>query len=262
MNILCCECCNYIAKDNWDLKRHLNTKRHFDVLEGKANLDHYCSYVKKDGSLCNIKCLQDFCKHHNETRKKYNKSDKVKKIYKDYRKENKEKIKENHKKWYEENKDYCLQKQKEYNNENKERINMKNKQYYYKMKNDEYTVFKEKIRGLKKIDANRFENIDFDNYITIEWIQKMITNSNSSCVYCHKKLLLSGYESYDKSQMSIDRLFNDTPHYQFNCIVCCLGCNLVKSGKNIDQFKPLKKNDMEYNNLMKQFSKTILYESI
>lgn len=228
-NTLYCECCKYQARDNWDYKRHCDTKRHENVASGKLLIKQKCKYVYKDGHTCGRPCWGTKCKMHNDRTKEYRKTF-MKKYDKVYREKNRNKLNEYNRNYYAENKDELSKKNKKYYKKNKKKISAKNKDYYNKKwRNDLEFKCYEKIRSLRKADKNSNRDIQEDFYITVEWLLEKLKNQDNKCLYCYKELKLTNFERYDQDQFSIDRLNDKSAHHKGNCVISCLECNLKSS---------------------------------
>lgn len=111
------------------------------------------------------------------------------------------------------------------------------------------------------IDASLYSN----HYFTIYSFLKMFMASNGKCFYCEKPFDITLTEKYmvcsyidciysgtgnklskgvssihDTSKQmrwSLERINNTLGHYQNNCVLACLGCNLKRRTKNHASFK-------------------------
>jgi len=78
-------------------------------------------------------------------------------------------------------------------------------------------------------DDKKLRDYDMKDYITPEWVVSELERLSYKCSICKRDLKLSGYTRYDKSQMSVDRINNDSAHIYNNCRITCLNCNLYGS---------------------------------
>lgn len=77
----------------------------------------------------------------------------------------------------------------------------------------------QKINGYIRQDLNRGFKINYDSYITVQWIELELRRSEWKCHYCTENIFYGWV---------IDRLNNDLPHYTYNCHCCCVSCNRSK----------------------------------
>lgn len=123
--------------------------------------------------------------------------------------------------------------------------------------------------GVKSIHTDSYNYIDAslyaDKYFTIYSFLKMFVASDGKCFYCEKpfditltdKYMICKYNKcvyaetnviskggnssiHDKNKQlrwSLERINNTLGHYQNNCVIACLGCNLKRRTKNHASFK-------------------------
>lgn len=111
------------------------------------------------------------------------------------------------------------------------------------------------------IDSSLYET----KYFTLYSFIKLFINSNGGCFYCNKPFDITLTDKYmnckykncifytprdrikiDKMSMhditkrmrwSLERINNTIGHYQNNCVLSCLGCNLKRRNENHQSFK-------------------------
>ena len=74
-----------------------------------------------------------------------------------------------------------------------------------------------KIMGYKEQDMKANRPITNDDYLNIEWFKK---NLKSNCYICGETMTMKTFTA--------DRLNNNLPHTNDNCMACCLSCNVKK----------------------------------
>jgi hypothetical protein len=123
-----------------------------------------------------------------------------------------------------------------------------------------------KIEQFKSIHTDSYNYIDnslYENkYFTIYTFIKLFIYSNGMCFYCnngfditltdkymdckyktcmfHISPIKSNTNMHDKTRQlrwSLERINNTLGHYQNNCVLACLGCNLKRRNKNHQSFK-------------------------
>ena len=94
------------------------------------------------------------------------------------------------------------------------------------------------IAGYKAQDAEAGRDFKEEDYITCEWVKKMLWGrggQNMCCAVreCMRTLLTEWDEDTKDEQFIVDRLNNDLPHTRDNCRLTCVSCNhrLASEGK-------------------------------
>lgn len=191
----------------------------------------------------------------NAQKKEYNKRNKehLQKKRKEYYEENKERILSDRKKYRESNKEKVYATNKKWREENSEYINEKNKQYYldnkerlleYRKCNYDSTKQKEWWSQYSRTkDGRANHHISHYSYedrkrnrgectLSKGWIIEHIFNSK--CIYCGDS---------DWTHLGCDRINNDLPHTQENCVCSCGICNVERQLKkmSVEEFIDYRK---------------------
>lgn len=98
-----------------------------------------------------------------------------------------------------------------------------------------------KIEGYKDMDNYKF---DKKGNITETWILEQLKSQNNRCYICLEEVLIYNFMAGCQYQYSVDRIFNDMPHDENNCLISCFYCNCRKYNrkkKNIDCKKVCEK---------------------
>ena len=86
----------------------------------------------------------------------------------------------------------------------------------------------------KYYSTDKKKGLLLENYITVEYIKKLIDNT-TTCIYCNEKILYS-YTKNDKKQFSVDRIDSNLSHCIGNVQIICLTCNCSKQDKTHEEF--------------------------
>jgi hypothetical protein len=78
-------------------------------------------------------------------------------------------------------------------------------------------------------DSNKLINFD-------QCIEKLVI-SKLKCYYCKNEMLLMYKNKRESKQWTLDRLDNNTGHFNSNVVICCLDCNLKKRRMDDEKFK-------------------------
>ena len=97
-----------------------------------------------------------------------------------------------------------------------------------------------KIQGYKGQDLKK-ELHDNKTLITLDDVLFKLCESNLSCFYCSKPLLVLYKNVREPLQWTLDRLDNDLSHTKENTCIACLKCNLQRRLMNADKFTFTKK---------------------
>jgi len=97
-----------------------------------------------------------------------------------------------------------------------------------------------KIQGYKGQDLKK-EIHDTKTLINLEDVLLKLCESNLSCFYCSKPLLVLYKNVREPLQWTLDRLDNDLSHTKENTCIACLKCNLQRRLMNADKFTFTKK---------------------
>ena len=97
-----------------------------------------------------------------------------------------------------------------------------------------------KIQGYKGQDLKK-EIHDTNTLINLEDVLFKLCESNLSCFYCSKPLLVLYKNVREPLQWTLDRLDNDLSHTKENTCIACLKCNLQRRLMNADKFTFTKK---------------------
>ena len=93
--------------------------------------------------------------------------------------------------------------------------------------------FKDKIEGYLLQDKIANRKIDKNNYIDIEFINKLLEdNKTKRCPCCLTKLYIVNNEAKINSNISFDRVDNSVAHHKDNLKLLCVDCNKAKSNHN------------------------------
>ena len=97
-----------------------------------------------------------------------------------------------------------------------------------------------KIQGYKGQDLKK-ELHDIKTLITLEDVLFKLCESNLSCFYCSKPILVLYKNVREPLQWTLDRLDNSLSHTRENTCIACLKCNLQRRLMNVDKFTFTKK---------------------
>ena len=97
-----------------------------------------------------------------------------------------------------------------------------------------------KIQGYKGQDLKK-ELHDTKTLITLEDVLLKLCESNLSCFYCSKPILVLYKNVREPLQWTLDRLDNDLSHTKENTCIACLKCNLQRRVMHVDKFTFTKK---------------------
>lgn len=182
------------------------------------------NFMKKEREL--KQCPECRLIHSNYMKEFYkNNSDKLKEKSLNYHHSHKETISERSKNYREENKEILSEKHKKYYENNKNELNKKMKVY---AKSSIEVILKNKIKNYKQRDIHYNRQFNDDDYVSIEYVNEMLTKCNNRCSLCSIELKLTNFEKRDNQQFSIDRLDNKIAHIKSNIQITCLGCNQHK----------------------------------
>jgi hypothetical protein len=90
------------------------------------------------------------------------------------------------------------------------------------------------IKKLNAIISNKISNYKcqdnrygrpLDNYITIDYVRKLLEIQNYKCYICSDTVLIDKWEKYCLYQFTIDRINNNLGHIKSNCLISCYFCN-------------------------------------
>lgn len=95
-------------------------------------------------------------------------------------------------------------------------------------KHDKNNIIRNKINKNIQSDKQSQRKINSDKYVTINWILQKL--EDQKCFYCKRNIEIQIYKC--AKQFSIDRINNDVAHHIDNCVISCLGCNILK-GDNV-----------------------------
>jgi len=93
-----------------------------------------------------------------------------------------------------------------------------------------------KISSYKSQDIDK-ELYDEDNLITFEAIRDTILACDGKCYYCGINVKILYNEVRDRTQWTVDRIYNNRGHYKDNFVIACLGCNLHRRCRRADEYK-------------------------
>jgi hypothetical protein len=75
-----------------------------------------------------------------------------------------------------------------------------------------------------------------DFFLTLEDFINKLVECKLICFYCKKKCILFHKHSYDKSQITLERIDNNKGHTNENTVIACLNCNLSRGNLNCNKF--------------------------
>jgi hypothetical protein len=82
------------------------------------------------------------------------------------------------------------------------------------------------VQGSKQHDI-KYNRYDESNFITYDYVQGLITQSNDQCYYCDVQLQ---YIDFSADLGTIERIDNSLGHIMGNCVIACRTCNYSKVG--------------------------------
>ena len=95
---------------------------------------------------------------------------------------------------------------------------------------------RKKQSGYKSQDKLKHK-YDEQQHITLrELIDKMV-DSELTCYYCNKELLILYNKKKESLQWTLERLNNHLGHYKDNTCISCLKCNLGRRTENYEYYK-------------------------
>jgi hypothetical protein len=97
-----------------------------------------------------------------------------------------------------------------------------------------------KIQGYKGQDQRK-EIHNTDTLITLEDVLVKLCDSNLTCFYCSKPIVVLYKNVREPFQWTLDRLDNDLSHTKDNTCIACLKCNLQRRVMDADKFTFTKK---------------------
>ena len=97
-----------------------------------------------------------------------------------------------------------------------------------------------KIQGYKGQDLKK-EIHKEETLITLEEVLVKLTESNLTCYYCSKPILVLYKNVRDPLQWTLDRLDNALSHTKENTCIACLKCNLQRRLMSTEKFSFTKK---------------------
>ena len=171
------------------------------------------------------------------------KNDKVMKTCngcREYRENNKCKNTEYQQKWYTDNKDKRLEQIKKYYTENRDKKLEQCKKYQSdkKIENPLKVKFQQMIRNSRTNDKKYNRPYNEEDYITYEFLMSLYEEQQGKCFYenCNCEMTLDFNKSCrTPTQISIQRLDNETAHIKSNCVLSCFFCNVIKRMENCDE---------------------------
>ena len=180
---------------------------------------HKCCIVCRDTSKAQYAKNKE---KNNEKSKKYylENKEKKKEYSKNYYENNTEKVKDNHKKW---------------SVNNPEKIKEINKKHIEKMKTNNPLEYKFRRMINTSKETDKIKNIfDDENYIDIDYLNKLYEIQNGLCLYC-KCLMDLDFTRDNTNKISIQRINNDIGHIKINCVFSCLNCNVSRQENKYDE---------------------------
>jgi hypothetical protein len=97
-----------------------------------------------------------------------------------------------------------------------------------------------KIQGYKGQDQRK-EIHNTETLITLEDVLVKLCDSNLTCFYCSKPIVVLYKNVREPFQWTLDRLDNDLSHTKDNTCIACLKCNLQRRVMDADKFTFTKK---------------------
>jgi hypothetical protein len=97
-----------------------------------------------------------------------------------------------------------------------------------------------KIQGYKGQDLRK-EIHNKETLITLEDVLVKLDESNLTCYYCSKPILVLYKNVREPLQWTLDRLDNALSHTKDNTCIACLKCNLQRRTMNMEKFSFTKK---------------------
>jgi hypothetical protein len=82
-------------------------------------------------------------------------------------------------------------------------------------------LLKERVAGHRAADLAAGRAVDEAEYVSVEWAMEKLRRQQWVCSSCYWELDYEGSRG-----LSIDRVSSDLAHYQFNCTMSCLSCNV------------------------------------
>ena len=96
-----------------------------------------------------------------------------------------------------------------------------------KLHTDRIMNLDQKLRAYEAYDLKRFGTISDGVRCNKRWLSNKIRKQQGVCPHCHKTFKTTWNFAQDLWQYSINRIDNDRGHYEDNCEVTCLRCNLA-----------------------------------
>ncbi len=187
----------------------------------------------------NIKIYPSYrCKKHmNNRQNEHNRKNKdiVSKKRKIHREKNKETIEIKEKKYREQNKEKLTSDHKIYYEKNRERLQNYDK-IRHKNNSKEVNILRREnrhtrdgmIKSLVQRKKGYNKKLGHDCDIDIEYIELLINNQDSKCIYCNHKLdIVAGNRNFD--QLSVDRINSNKLYFKDNIHLTCVFCNYGKN---------------------------------
>lgn len=97
-----------------------------------------------------------------------------------------------------------------------------------------------KIQGYKGQDQRK-EIHNTETLITLENVLAKLCNSNLTCFYCSKSIVVLYKNVREPFQWTLDRLDNELSHTKENTCIACLKCNLQRRVMDAEKFTFTKK---------------------
>jgi len=97
-----------------------------------------------------------------------------------------------------------------------------------------------KIQGYKGQDLKK-EIHNMDTLINLQDVLLKLDESNLTCYYCSKPILVLYKNVREPLQWTLDRLDNALSHTKDNTCISCLKCNLQRRVMDVDKFTFTKK---------------------
>ena len=95
---------------------------------------------------------------------------------------------------------------------------------------------KKKISSYAQQDKKR-DIFDSNKLINFDQCIEILVLSKLKCYYCKNEMLLMYKNKRESKQWTLDRLDNNTGHFNSNVVICCLDCNLKKRRMDDEKFK-------------------------
>jgi hypothetical protein len=101
-------------------------------------------------------------------------------------------------------------------------------------------VYRQQINN--KRAAYRFQDIkkgfyDSALFVSYDDIVSILRDARLVCYYCKHPIYILYDYVYEKSQWTLDRLYNNRGHNRDNVVACCLECNLHRRVTHHGKFK-------------------------